>query len=462
MPTDDLRRTPFRAVLLAEAVAVLEHETGPMDDGAALAEAHRAQPTLNGRVTERAWRLARQRGLLAELDGLRRLAWLPLAAGALLMALSAYAILGAVVGEGRSINLVMAFVSVLGLHAAALLLWLAGWPAARRGGVAGIARPLLALGRRWLSRDKLALLQAGETIVRREGLAPWVFGLFSHAVWSLAFLLVLAGLVLAFAFHAFRLGWETTILDADFFAGFVRIAGWGPALLGFPSAEPALQPGLDAAQRHRLLAWWLIGCTVAYGLLPRVLLALLCGLVWRRRARQVQVDPAAPWVRRLASRFDRLDASTIVDADPGRAAHAGGTATAPPPTGALALVGFELPPEAAWPIEPFTTAAAWSRRIEGREDERQALADSVTAQAPGRLLVAVDGAASPDRGTGHVLRSLGPQDRAVALLLLDQPGRRTDARRWRTWLRDEDLAAITLLPDTAAARRWAGLDERDG
>jgi hypothetical protein len=74
----------------------------------------------------------------------------------------------------------------------------------------------------------------------------------------------------------------------------------------------------------------------------------------------------------------------------------------------------------------------------------------------------VDGAASPDRGTGHLLRSLGPQDRAVALLLLDQPGRRSDARRWRTWLRDEDLAAITLLPDTAAARRWAGVDERDG
>ena len=33
-----------------------------------------------------------------------------------------------------------------------------------------------------------------------------------------------------------------------------------------------------------------------------------------------------------------------------------------------------------------------------------------------------------------------------------------NARRWRNWLQEQELATITLLPDAQAARRWAGLD----
>jgi hypothetical protein len=456
MSSDEPRRTRFREVLLAEAIAALESEGTPLADAGELAAAHRSSSALDDRIIERAWRLARREGLTADLAALqRRMPWL-LLAGTALVAGSAYAILAAVVGEGRSINVVMAFVSLLGLHGAALLLWLLAALRGSRGG--GLPQSLLALAARRLSPARRRLLQAAEAVTARSGLAPWAFGFASHAMWLLAFAIVGVGLWVAFAFHAFRLGWETTILGPDAFLGFMRATSWLPEKLGFPTATAAWQSDVSPAERHRLLAWWLIACTVAYGLLPRLLLAPLCALVWRRRARHARLDPSAPWVRRLASRFDRLDASTIVDADPGRVRPAGGSTAAPVPTGPLALVGFELPPEAAWPIEPFAAAAAWTRRLEGREDERQALADSVAAESPGRLLVAVDAGASPDRGTGHLLRSLSPQDRAVALLLLDRPGRRAEARRWRAWLRDEDLAAITLLPDAQAARRWAGLD----
>lgn len=456
MSSDEPRRTRFREVLLAEAIAALDSDGTPLADADELAAAHQAHGTLDARIAERAWRLARREGLMADLAALqRRLPWL-LLAGTALVAASAYAILAAVVGEGRSINVVMAFASLLGLHGAALLLWLLALLRGSRGG--GLPQSLLALAARRLSPARRRLLQAAEAVTARSGLAPWAFGLASHVMWLLAFAVVATGLWIAFAFHAFRLGWETTILGPDAFLDFVRVTSWLPEKLGFPAAAAAWQSDVAPIERHRLLAWWLIGCTLAYGLLPRLLLAPLCALVWRRRARHVALDPAAPWVRRLASRFDRLDATTIVDADPGRTAHVASASAAPLPSGPLALVGFELPPEVPWPTEPFAAAAVWTRRLEGREDERQALADTVAAESPGRLLVAVDGAASPDRGTGHVLRSLGPQDRAIGLLLLERPGRRSEAKRWRTWLRDEDLAAITLLPDAQTARRWAGLD----
>ncbi len=462
MSPDEPRRTPFREALLAEAIATLESDAAPLADADELAAAHGAHATLRPRIAERAWRLARREGLMADLAALQRRLPLLLVAGAAIVAASAYAMLAAVVGEGRSINVVMAFVSLLGLHAAALLLWLLALFSGSRGG--GLPQSLLALATRRLSPPRRALLQAAEALAARAGLVPWAFGFASHAMWLLAFAAVGAGLWTAFAFHAFRLGWETTILGPDAFLGFVQATSVLPEKLGFPAAAAAWQSDVAPLERHRLLAWWLIGCTLVYGLLPRLLLALLCAAVCRRRARQVLLDPAAPWVRRLASRFERLDETHIVDADAGAAPHTASAAEALAPHGPLALVGFELPPETAWPTEPFAAAAAWTLRLEGREDERQALARRVAADAPGRLLVAVDGGASPDRGTGHVLRSLGPQDRAIGLLLLDRPGRHTvdgDTRRWRHWLREQDLATITLLPDARAARQWTGLGSAD-
>ena len=149
MHAQEPRRTPFREVLLAEAIATLERDGAPLADTDELAAAHRAHAMLPPRITERAWHLARREGLMADLATLqRRLPWL-MVAGAAIVAASAYAMLAAVVGEGRSINVVMAFVSLLGLHGAALLLWLLALAGGSRGG--GLPQSLLALATRRLS-----------------------------------------------------------------------------------------------------------------------------------------------------------------------------------------------------------------------------------------------------------------------------------------------------------------------
>src|SRR5690606_38974403 len=69
---------------------------------------------------------------------------------------------------------------------------------------------------------------AAVSLYARNRLLPWLAGISSHAFWSLGLLVVLLALGLSFSFQSYRLTWETTILPADFFVGFVQISGWLP------------------------------------------------------------------------------------------------------------------------------------------------------------------------------------------------------------------------------------------
>lgn len=462
-----VRRTRWRELLVAQALASLEAgaeaeaeaDAEAVDDAPDMRAAHGITPRTDARIIERAWQRAARSGLLAHLQALSELAWLPVLACVALVALSSAGILGAVVGEGRTINVVLAFGSVLGLHALALVLWLAALLQRGRG-ASGIGRVALGLTGRFAGREKAALIEAGEELLRRAGLAPWAFGLFSHAVWSAAFVLVLAGLFIAFSFQAFRLTWETTILDAGVFVRFITQAGWLPSLLGFPVADAStLAPALNEAGRHRLLAWWLIGATFVYGLLPRLALAGLCAGVLLRRARRLQLDPAAPWVRRLATRFEQMDRSAVIDVEHRAvsAAVAAPAARSERPAGPrrLALIGFELPPEAPWPPPGGPLPAHWVERIDGSAAQRRQALDAITAHDITRVLLLVNGSASPDRGTERFLRALQPERRWLALWPLAGADGRTDPARWRRWLDGAGLGAVSVHDSAAAARTWA-------
>lgn len=453
-----LRRTPGRELLVAQALATLEAEA-PLDDAPEVAAVRGLAGTDELRIRERAWRLAQRSGLLGELGELLRRSWWPLLACAALVALSSWGILQAVVGEGRRINVVVAFGSVLGLHFLALALWLLALAGGGRGGAGvGMGRWALGLIGRRVSREKAALLGAGTELLQRAGLTPWVFGLFSHLVWAAAFVLVLAGLLAAFAFQAFQLSWETTILRAEFFSAFIARTGWLPAQLGF-AAVPELAAGVAGApadaERHRQLAWWLIGCTASYGLLPRLLLAALCAVVCVGRAGRLRLDAGAPWVRRLATRLAPRAAGVVVDAEQPAAAAPVPHRVRPMGVERLALVGFELPPEAPWPPAGLALPALLHRRIEGGEPERQALLDELAAAGITQVLLVVDGAASPDRGTARFVQALSGGDRLLGLLLAGDPARH-NRPRWARWCADIERGDMPVLDSAEAAQRWAG------
>ena len=88
-------------------------------------------------------------------------------------------------------------------------------------------------------------------------------------------------------------------------------------LLGFAVPDAAAVQGVGnaaagAAQplaSQREWAWWLMGCVLAYGLLPRALLLLLSLWRWHggRRRLAGQVDMADPYVRRIVARLDALE-----------------------------------------------------------------------------------------------------------------------------------------------------------
>ena len=68
-----------------------------------------------------------------------------------------------------------------------------------------------------------------------------------------------------------------------------------PAQIGFPVPDAALVAAsgnavmMEEGGRH---AWagWLLGCVLAYGVLPRLLLTLGCVLLWRHATGSITLD----------------------------------------------------------------------------------------------------------------------------------------------------------------------------
>ena len=466
--TTDAPRTPLAEVWMATAVQAIE-QTGPLDDAAALAEAARRHSAPQLRLRERAWLLGQRLGLGAQMLRWRDAAWLLGAALALAVVLLANGVVFAMLTDGRTINAGSALVAALGMHLVTLVLWLLGTLLPFTGAgplgrlslgpllLQGLAR--LPLGQRAHSS---ALARAASSLLQRTRLAPWAFGLVSHLVWSAAFVLVLVGLLLAFAFKEYRLTWETTILSAQTFAGFVRATGWLPGLLGFPVPELTVGASTQAplALPASAAAWWLVGCVAVYGLLPRLLLAALCAVVWQRRKNRLQLDTSDPYFAQLLARFAALQASRVVDVErPSPSGPAQLATLAPGASGsALAVVGFELPQAQDWPPAALAQAAQYTKQISGTLDERRSVLDALAQLHPRALLLVCNAAATPDRGTERFVREACSHAGQCALWLADPPagrGQPPNRERWRHWLDAAGLQAIATFAQPTDALAWA-------
>lgn len=464
----DRRPDLLRQAVLAEAVTRMEAGNA-LDDTTELRQALVAAPDRAGQWRWRAWLLGQRLGLVAELNQLRQLARGVLLVLGLLMVLSSLGLTRAVLGEGRSINALAALVSLLGLHVITLLVWGLSllWPGQRAKGdpVGRLALWLTAhlpLGR---GAHSLTLMNAFSAELRRHGLLRWLTGLISHGLWAVSFVLVLAVLGFGLSFKSYVLSWETTILSGDFFVRAVQLTGAWPALLGFAVPDAAAVLGADGAQlasseTQHAWGWWLIGCVLVYGLVPRVLLAAWCGWKWcSGQERLGQPDGSNPQVRRVLDRLDALESrAQIIDPEQ-RSWHQPGTATEfGHGFAGLSLVGFELPPEQAWPPQAGLLAA-WQPRwlaLSGSAVEREQVLLQLTRQPVATLVLACHGPSSPDRGTARFARQLQPLAERCALWLLAAP-RTSAVKRWRDWLQTESLAGHwTLVDDAAALEHWLG------
>lgn len=455
-------RDRLAAILFAETIRIIEQD-GPLEDQEVMREAFHRATGAEERLLMRASLLATRLQLDRELMRWRSVAWVIVLLLTLLAFLSVYGIAVAVIGSGRTVNAVTAFFVSLALPTFTLVIWVVAVLSHGGGRVFGhlsfgnILLWLLARLPGERHPQGLAMAHAAYGLLQRWRLLPWALGAVSHAVWAGAFVLLLATLAFAFAFHTYRLTWETTILDAGFFVRFVTFTGTLPAWLGFPLPDLATlrdpsAPGTD----HRAWAWWLIGGVFTYGLLPRGVLGLASWAAWRRGMRRVHLDTSDPYYRKLLARLDGMEQSRIEDVERRfEAEHGAG----PVPSAGMndygALVGFELPPEVAWPPQPMPAQLALVERIAGTAAERRALLDRLGNLRPRMLLVVCHAASTPDRGTERFLREAARHAARVALLLAAaEPG--NGGQRWKEWLSQVSLGNIDFFTDSKSAADWMG------
>lgn len=460
------------AAVLGAALRRIE-EPGPLDDQELLRRALAAGGDRQQQILQRNLGLGERLGLQRELARWRQLGWLLVLLLAGVMALAGLATARSVLAPDRSINAVAALVGVLALPTLTLLAWLVLLPLAHRGtGTGGgwsLGHTVLTLAARLpLGRGAHAspLLQALLEVMQRQRLWPWFSGLASHAIWLLALLLTLVLLVFGFSFQAYQLSWETTILSPEFFQRFVAASGWLPQLLGFSVPDAAAvqrvgeaMAGTDLAAQ-RAWAWWLIGCIVVYGLLPRVLLLVLSYWRWRTGlGRLLAVDMADPYNQRLARRLDALaphaqvlDPEGASAAAPPWAGTGAGTASAAP-----AVIGFELPPDLPWPTPGLPPVLARMLRVDGSARAVQQVLQQLTMAPPAAALLVLHAPASPDRGAARFLREVARLAGRCAVVLAHAdggPASAVDTARWQAWLRAQALPPLDLLPQVADAARW--------
>lgn len=449
-------RSKLQQLWLCEAIRLREASGERLEDNEANRLARNSAGTLSQRITHRALWLAKRDGQLSALLHYQQGARLALAVLLLLASLSGVALASAALGDGqRPVNLLWALTSLLGLHLLMLGGWLLSWllPATSGG----------ALERLWhwlsgkLARDAQAaqLIPALILLLQRQQLNRWALGLLSHSLWLLT--LSSAGLTLLLLLASRRYGfiWETTLLPSTSFVQLTNILGAVPALLGFhlPDSDminASTRELLDDSSRQ---AWasWLLGVLLVFGVLPRLLLLLVCWAGWQRGKSRLTLDLNLPDYQLLRSYLqpssERLGINAIApELPPSHPASASTLAS----SGAL-LVAIELDPQRSWP-PPLPKGVADAGVLDSRE-QRQHLLEQLSRFPPARLVIACDPRRSPDRGTLALLGELARSASATRIWLLPAaPGEALDSQRLGDW--HQALTQLQLPYADSAPFNW--------
>ncbi|WP_332764438.1 DUF2868 domain-containing protein [Pseudomonas koreensis] len=428
--------TPLQNLWLTETIRLREEHAGPLEDLEANRLARTGGGDLPGRIQRRARWLADRDGLTTALKH-----WLQGARLALLL-LSIFAVLSgaglafAALGQ-TPVNVFWALGSLLGLNLILLLSWALGLVFAGEHGAT--------LGRLWLwlseklARDAKAaqLAPALLLMLQRRKLNRWALGTLVNGLWSLAMLSALVVLLMLMATRRYGFVWETTILNAETFIHLTRTLGSLPALLGFnvPTVEMIRASGdaaLDIESARQAWATWLVGVLVVYGVLPRLLLTLLCWWRWNSGKAALRLDLNLPGHAQLRERLmptsERLGVNDPAPAQLHRVESSIGELAS---EGAL-LVAIELDEQRPWP--PALPKNVSNAGILDSRESRHKLLEQLSRFPPARLAIACDPRRSPDRGSLALIAELARNAGATRVWLLQAPpGEALDADRLGDW-----------------------------
>ncbi|AMD49297.1 membrane protein [Bordetella holmesii F627] len=439
---------------LAESLRLREEHWGPLEDHDEARRARLTEGDFSARVLERARLLASREHLDDVL-----LRWRQGAVFALLILLVIVLASGAGVAYGalgdgsRPVNVLWALGALLGLHGLMFLLWLASFllPAGRATG----------LGRLWLwitrklarGPDSALIPQALLNLLARSGALRWLLGTVSHLLWLAALCSALGALIVILSTASYRFIWATTLLGPEAFVRLTAWAGWLPAQLGFSLPHPDIVRASDGQQVLPAAAqvqWsvWLIGMVVCWGIVPRLLAALLCLTMSARALAKLRIDPELAGYAALRDRLTPAAQASGMDrpADPLRTPRITHTAAI---GGRPVYASLELPAEQNRPV-PATETVFDAGNLDTRE-QRNALLDALAASPASRLLLACDAHQTPDRGSLALIASLSAHAGQTRIWLLGAGER---LAQWRTRLQDAGLPAAAILDAQEPALQW--------
>ena len=428
--------TPLQNLWLTETVRLREEHAGPLDDLEANRLARAAGGDLPSRIQRRALWLAERDGLTAALKHWLQGARLALVLLMILAMLSGAGLAFAALGQ-TPVNVFWALGSLLGLNLILLLSWALGLIFAGEHGAT--------LGRLWLwlseklARDAKAaqLAPALLLMLQRKKLNRWALGALVNGLWLLVMLSALALLLTLMATRRYGFVWETTLLSADTFIHVTQALGHLPSLLGFnvPTVDMIRASGdgaLDIESARQAWATWLVGVLVVYGVLPRLMLALLCFWRWNSGKAALRLDLNLPGYAQLRERLmpssERLG---VNDPEPAQMHRVESGVSEHASEGAL-LVAIELDEQRPWP--PALPKNVSNAGILDSRESRHKLLEQLSRFPPARLAIACDPQRSPDRGSLALIAELARSAGATRVWLLQPPpGAALDAERLGDW-----------------------------
>lgn len=428
--------TPLQNLWLTETVRLREEHAGPLDDLEANRLARAAGGDLPSRIQRRALWLAERDGLTAALKHWLQGARLALVLLMILAMLSGAGLAFAALGQ-TPVNVFWALGSLLGLNLILLLSWALGLIFAGEHGAT--------LGRLWLwlseklARDAKAaqLAPALLLMLQRKKLNRWALGALVNGLWLLVMLSALVLLLTLMATRRYGFVWETTILSADTFIHVTQALGHLPSLLGFnvPTVDMIRASGdgaLDIESARQAWATWLVGVLVVYGVLPRLILALLCFWRWNSGKAALRLDLNLPGYAQLRERLmpssERLG---VNDPEPPQMHRVESGVSEHASEGAL-LVAIELDEQRPWP--PALPKNVSNAGILDSRESRHKLLEKLSRFPPARLAIACDPQRSPDRGSLALIAELARSAGETRVWLLQPPpGAALDAERLGDW-----------------------------
>lgn len=457
MPDGRPAKTPpapsFTSYWLAEVLRLREALWGPVEDANEVRQARIQGRGFEQKVLLRAQLLGRREKLDQLITRWTQGSKLVLLGMWLIVIMAGIATALGALGDGtRSVNVLLALTALLGLNTLTLLFWLLSF-AVQNGGSTWLGELWLWLTRKLARGPDAALTpRALVEVLNRNNSLRWILGAISNGLWASALLAMLLTLLALLSARRYGFNWETTLLSADTFVSFTAVAGWLPSVLGFtipPEAIVRASNGLTTLPESAQALWssWLIGCVVAYGLLPRLLCLAVSLIMAKKRLVGISLDTSLPGHAELRNRLTPSSEKAGIDspASPGFQAqvHSGGHAFYD--QNQPLLVGVELASDTPWPPAQLSAHVMDLGIIDSRP-ERKHLLDRLAQHPPAQLLIVCDAQQTPDRGTIALLADLaslaGQAHVALYSALSDNQAYETRRLAWH-----ERLAAAGFTPD---------------